>query len=104
MRTLESTADLQSIFQRISALTPSDNRVWGRMTVGQMVCHLCDSYKLALGERTASMAPVRVPRPVYKWLALRVPLKWPKGVPTRPEMEQGIGGTVPSEFAADRAE
>jgi len=104
MRTLKSSADLQYIVQRISALTTSDKRVWGRMTVGQMVCHVCDSYRVALGEKSVSVAAVRVPRPVYKWLALRLPMKWPKGVPTRPEVEQGVGGTAPAEFAADRAE
>jgi hypothetical protein len=104
VRTLKSAADLQTVVQRISTLTPSDKPVWGRMTVGQMVCHVYDSYRIALGEKPVSVAPVRVPRPVYKWLALRLPMKWPKGVPTRPEVEQGVGGTAPAEFAADRAE
>jgi len=31
-------------------------------------------------------------------------MKWPKGVATRPEVEQGIGGTAPVEFEKDRAE
>ena len=30
-------------------------------------------------------------------------MKWPKGIPTRPEVEQGVGGTPPTEFEADRA-
>ena len=104
MRTLKLKSDLQFIVQRISALTPSDKPVWGRMTVDQMVCHVYDSYRVALGEKSVSVAAVRVPRPVYKWLALQLPMKWPKGVPTRPEVEQGVGGTVPAEFAADRAD
>ena len=36
-----------------------------------------------------------------KWGALRLPIQWPKGVPTRPEIEQGRGGTRPSDWAAD---
>jgi hypothetical protein len=39
---------------------------------------------------------------LYKWLALNFPTKWPKGVPTTPEMKQGIGGTPPTEFHCDR--
>jgi hypothetical protein len=39
-----------------------------------------------------------------KWIALRTPLRWPPGVPTRPEIEQGRGGTPPAEWEADRAE
>ncbi len=82
MRTLESIADRESIVQRISALTPSDRRLWGKMSVHQMVCHLCDSYRAALGEKPVSAATGFLPRPVMKWLALRAPMKWPKGVPT----------------------
>jgi len=37
-----------------------------------------------------------------KWFALNVPVPWPKGVPTRPEMEQGVGGTAPGHFEEDR--
>jgi hypothetical protein len=35
--------------------------------------------------------------------ALHTPLTWPKGVPTRPEMDQLAGGTRPAEFALDSA-
>ena len=39
-----------------------------------------------------------------KWFALSVPVRWPHGVPTMPEMNQEKGGTPPGEFAADVAE
>ena len=39
-----------------------------------------------------------------KWFALNVPLQWPKGVKTRPEVEQGVGGTSPTDFSRDREE
>jgi Protein of unknown function (DUF1569) len=31
-------------------------------------------------------------------MALRLPAKWPHGVKTRPQVEQGVGGTAPLEF------
>jgi hypothetical protein len=37
-----------------------------------------------------------------KWVALYAPIPWPKGVPTRPEMDQFAGGTAPSDFENDR--
>jgi hypothetical protein len=37
-----------------------------------------------------------------KRFALYVPVPWPKGLPTRPEVEQGVGGTLPVEFERDR--
>lgn len=68
-----------------------------------MVCHLCDAYRLPLGEKTASPATGFLQRTIVKWIVLQLPLKWPKGVATRPEMEQGVGGTPPAEFERDRA-
>jgi len=37
-------------------------------------------------------------------VAIRAPIQWPHGVPTRPEIEQGVGGTPPAELERDRAE
>lgn len=104
MRTLAATADRESIFRRIALLEPSDGRRWGKMSVHQMMCHLCDAYRLPLGEKTASPATGFVQRTLMKWIALQMPLKWPHGVATRPEMKQGEGGTRPVEFERDRGE
>jgi Protein of unknown function (DUF1569) len=104
MRTLESKSDREFIATRISALGSSDRRLWGKMSVHQMVCHLCDSYKLPLGERSVSTATGFLQRTLIKFLALRAPMKWPHGVSTRPEMEQGVGGTAPAEFEKDRGQ
>ncbi|MFZ0980791.1 MAG: DUF1569 domain-containing protein [Candidatus Acidiferrales bacterium] len=104
MRTLESKSDCESILARVSALTSSDARLWGKMSAHQMVCHLCDSYKIALGEKSVSMATGFLQRTLIKFLALRAPMKWPHGTQTRPEVEQGVGGTAPVEFERDRGE
>jgi len=103
MQTLELKADRDSIAKRISTLAPTDQRRWGRMSVEQMVCHLCDAYRVALGEKAVSPATGFFQRTFMKWFALRVPVEWPKGIPTRPELEQGAGGTAPVEFERDRA-
>jgi hypothetical protein len=42
-------------------------------------------------------------RTLIKWLALYVPLQWRPGIPTRPEIDQMIGGTKPGDFQADIA-
>ena len=65
-----------------------------------MICHLNDSYLVAMGRRQASRAE-RPYGPVMKWLALNMPLKWPRGVPTRPEVDQEKSGTAPAEFGVD---
>jgi hypothetical protein len=41
--------------------------------------------------------------PLLKWLSLYAPMKWPKGVPTRPEFDQEAGGgTPPAQFETDK--
>ena len=103
MRTLANAADVTAIRTRIASLTAGDKRLWGTMTVGGMVCHLADSFRFALGEFEAGILKVPIPPRLMKWLALRAPMKWPKGTPTLSEVKQGVGGTAPGEFEADRA-
>jgi Protein of unknown function (DUF1569) len=102
MKSLSIASDRQQILLRVGNLSPADAAKWGKMSVHQMICHLNDSYLLALGDRTASSDTGVFQRTVMKWAALRMPFQWPKGVPTRPEMEQGRGGTPPVEFNRDR--
>jgi hypothetical protein len=104
MKTLSSTHDLASIRGRLARLTPEDARQWGSMTVAQMICHLTDSFGCPLDERPVPPFKASpIPVPIYKWLALNFPKKWPPGVPTPPVMDQQIGGTPPGEFVADHA-
>lgn len=103
MKSLNCATDRQEILGRIGALSPADAAKWGKMSVHQMVCHLNDSYLFGLGEKEASPDSGFFQRTVVKWAALRAPMQWPKGVPTRPEMEQGKGGSAPVEFNQDRA-
>src|SRR3954452_18457353 len=102
MRHLSEGVVLERAIARLDKLTPGTAAKWGRMSAHQMVCHLSDSFRFALGKKTASGASGLLQRTAMKWFALYVPIPWPKGVGTRPEMEQGKGGTAPIEFEADR--
>jgi hypothetical protein len=90
--------------KRIQRLDPNAAAKWGRMTVHQMVCHLNDSFRVGMGEKYASPATSVLQRTLVKWVALRTPLRWPRGVPTLPEIEQGRGGTPPADWSSDCAE
>jgi len=103
MSTLADPATRSSCIERLHTLNPSLPARWGRMTAHQMLCHLNDSFGVAAGVRYASPATGLFQRTVMRWGALHMPLPWPKGVPTRPEIEQGNGGTPPSEWNADRS-
>jgi len=106
-RTLANSSDKQQIAQRLQKIQPSSARLWGRMTAPQMICHLADSFRVTMGLKPwsterISVTPIPLPDWFVKWVALELPMKWPKGTPTRPEVEPGKEGTPPGDFAADR--
>jgi hypothetical protein len=105
MKTLANAHDREVILTRLASLRPDSPRQWGRMTPTQAVCHLADSFRSGLGLRYASPIPASdVTRRFMRWGALHVPVPWPKGVPTRPEVDQLIGGSAPTSFEEDRRE
>lgn len=101
MKTLSKAADRQELLDRLKSVRPDSRRRWGSMSAHQMVCHLGDSFRAALGEKQLSPAATLLKRTLFKWIALWGPLRWPHGVKTRPEMDQQQGGTPPQEFAPD---
>jgi len=74
------------------------------MSAHQMVCHLADAFRMALGQKPVSPAAGLLQRTIVKWFALYVPLPWPAGILTRPEIDQEGEGTQPVDFAADVAQ
>jgi hypothetical protein len=101
MKTLARERDKEEILRRLRHVRPDSVRRWGRMSAHQMVCHLCDSFRMATGEKPVSDASRLMQRTIVKWVALYAPLQWPPGIPTRPEVDQERGGTKPIEFAPD---
>src|SRR5262245_6629137 len=101
MHTFLDSAVAAATVNRLSRLQPNAPRQWGKMNAHQMVCHLYDSFQIGLGERVASPASGVLQRTVFKAIALRAPLPWAKGIQTRPEADQELGGTRPIEFARD---
>jgi hypothetical protein len=104
VKTLARARDKAEILARLQTIRPDSTRRWGQMTAHGMICHLNDSFLAVLGRREVSMATGPLQSTLIKWLALYAPLPWPKGVATRPEIDQTIGGTPPGEFAADVAQ
>jgi hypothetical protein len=74
------------------------------MSAHQMICHLSDSFLAVTGQKPVSHATNPLQRTIVKWIALYLPLPWPAGIPTRPEVDQYVGGTRPADFAADVAQ
>ena len=107
MKTLRRRANFEEVLGRLHRLRPDSQRQWGRITAPQMVCHLTDAFRNLLGERSVTSpteSPTLFGRTLLKWTALYAPVKWPRGLKTRAEADQEIGGTPPSgDFAADVA-
>ena len=101
MKTLLNDSDRNEVRHRLSRVRSDSRGRWGSMSAHQMICHLSDSFRAALGEKQISLSSTLFKRTIYKWAALWVPLRWPHGIKTRPEMDQQQGGTQPVEFASD---
>ncbi len=104
MKTLARERDCAEILRRVRELRHDSAARWGRMSAHQMVCHLCDGYRLRTGERTTQLAATPLPRFMMRWIALYAPVRWPAGIPTTPDLDQDGGGTRPASFDADLAE
>jgi uncharacterized protein DUF1569 len=101
MRSFRNQSDRENLLQRLRQVRSDSPRRWGKMSAHQMICHLNDSFKMAIGERSLSPASALLPGKLMKWFALYVPLRWPHGVPTMPGMNQDMSGTKPIEFETD---
>jgi hypothetical protein len=104
MKTLAGERETAEILRRLRTVRPDSPRKWGRMNAHQMICHLTDAFRAVTGQKAASDVAHLLNRTVVKWIALYAPFDWPAGIATRPEVDQEVGGTKPSEFAADVAE
>jgi hypothetical protein len=104
MNAITDPGALDAIITRLGKLHDKRPRAWGKMSAHEMLCHLNDSFAGVLGERPISPASTWLRRTVVKYIALHTNLAWPKGTPTRPEVDSTIGGTRPSDFDRDRAQ
>ena len=105
MRSLASRDDTAEILRRLHDLRPDSARLWGRMSVHQMVCHVADAYRMVTRQKLVLETSSALGRTVVKWVALYAPMRWPGGkIDTTPEIDQLTGGgTPPVDFEADRA-
>ena len=101
MKSFFDDGERARLLERLRALEPEQEPLWGRMSAHQMVCHLADTLRMAVGERPVVLTRTRYPRPVMRWIALWLPLPWPRGFPAPREVRQGRGGTPPELWERD---
>ena len=102
MESLSNPDDKAELLRRLRSVRPDSKRRWGKMNPHQMICHLSDAYLVYSGEKKVVFPRNYLPRPLLRWFAVWVPLPWPHGFPTAPELDQQAGGgTPPVEFERD---
>jgi hypothetical protein len=79
------------LVDRLGRLKPDAARRWGRMSCPQMLAHVNDGLRMAIGELPAKPRRGPLRRTPLKQLAIYV-MPWPKGVPTAPELLARIDG------------
>jgi len=80
---LHDAAYRSDVVTRIRSLRADSPRQWGKMSADQMLWHVNCALENALGQRDIPRAKIPIPRPVLKFMVMKLP--WRKGSPTAPE-------------------
>ncbi len=89
------------IIVRLNRLTPESKALWGKMSVGEMLCHCLDGNKMALGEIPPTDQSNFFTRNFVKYLVIYV-VPLPKSAPAPPEINPHKHGTKPLDFEKER--
>jgi Protein of unknown function (DUF1569) len=99
MPTIQNAATRASIHARLDRLRPELKPAWGRMSAAQMLAHLTDAFKMAVGE--LPVAPKN--RPIMRtWFFKRLfftVIPFPKSAPTATELVSRVPDAWSDELA-----
>lgn len=94
--------DFAEIKERLADLRRDDLPLWGKMNIGEMLCHTADQVKLCTGEIKSEDRSRFKTRVIIKNLLL-IGMKVPKGkIETLPELNPHKAGSKPMNFESDR--
>jgi hypothetical protein len=85
MKSIWQDASRRELSDRLGALTWDRRAQWGKFTAPQMVCHLADSLKMAMGDLPVASKHLPIRYTPLKQLIIFV-APFPKGAPTAPEL------------------
>lgn len=81
LNTVGNDRVLARLVERVNGLTPESERRWGKMNVVQMLSHVGRSMDWVVRGGEAQPDWDDRPSKAIKFLAFRIPLPWPKGIP-----------------------
>jgi hypothetical protein len=79
MPNLFAERDRDAMVRRLRTLTPQQQRRWGKMTVHQMLCHVSDQMRVALGDLPTRRFGAAWSGQIVRFIGIHTPLPWPKG-------------------------
>jgi hypothetical protein len=100
-RTFWDPATRADICRRMESLTADAKPQWGRFNATEMLAHLNDAMRMAMGELPVQAKKTRLPiryAPLKQLFVYTLP--WPKGAPTAPEL---LSRGSSAEFAKEKA-
>ncbi len=78
----------KALLERLRRVTSDRQPLWGTMTAHQMICHLGDQLRVALGDVGSRDRSRPLSRTLVKWVVIHLPMPIPKGkVKTVSEMQ-----------------
>ncbi|MCW3128192.1 MAG: hypothetical protein JWO03_3850 [Bacteroidetes bacterium] len=88
----------QEVLDRLDKLTETTERKWGSMLVNQMLAHMNDAHKIALGMKAVKDTSTFFSHNIMFPAAVYILPSWPKGEKTAPELDQKQEGTKARNF------
>lgn len=83
MKTIAKPEILAELISRLRGLRADSQRLWGGMSLSQMLCHLADAQENVLSAQMV-VAPPSFKGSFLRIFALYVPIPMPKGIVGRP--------------------
>lgn len=102
MHSLWNDPDHRNLVSRFEKLRPDSKAVWGRMSVRQMLAHIGDSMRMAIG--AMKVEPKRTPlrfTPIKQLVIYTMPT--PRNLPTAPELQKSEPGVWTEDLRDVRA-
>lgn len=104
MKTLMDYVQRKRQLERLQNLKPGTQPKWGALSASNLLPHLTDPFKIALGEMEAVPVKSFFTTGVGKFIAIFLMPRWPKGAPTHPKTNIAIAGRKGKDFEQDRKE
>jgi Protein of unknown function (DUF1569) len=88
----------EEILRRLDQLTENSQAQWGSMRVNEMLAHMNDAIKIALGMKPAANTSNFYTHHIMFNAAVYILPRWPNGEATAPELNQREKGTKAKDF------